>query len=94
MSGNIDPHFHYDVHPESEVTLQRRAIQKLCGQVYDLQAVLLSKEPKYVPIRTYNGFTEIWLERKNAWVPVMIRDGEVSTKEIHDAIREWEVGGR
>ena len=91
MSSQPDSNFHVESQPNSEVTIARRAIQNLCGKLNEANAVLASREPKYAPIRHANGRTQVWIQRLKQWVVVLEGDGEATTKDIHDAIRKWEL---
>jgi hypothetical protein len=91
MSSQPNSNFHSEAQPDSEVTRQRRAIQGLCGELEKAKAELGSREPKYVPIRTANGRTQVWIQRLKQWVVVLEGDGEATTKDIHDAIRKCEL---
>jgi hypothetical protein len=91
MSSIPNSSFHTEAQPDSEVTRQRRAIQNLCGQLNDAKSQLASREWKYVPIRAANGRTQVWIQRLKQWVVVLEGDGEATTKDIHDAIRKWEL---
>lgn len=91
MSSDLHPNFHYDV--QSEETKLRREYQTVLGKLETAERVLNSREPKYAPIRTFSGKTKVWVERLNEWVTVIEGDGEVDTKGVHDAIRQWELEG-
>jgi hypothetical protein len=97
-SSELNPNFHRDV-KESELAKALRAFQGVCAQNRDLQMVLNSREPKYVPhrMRIINGKVELsfWYrgKEKSGWIPLLTREGEVTTKDYHDAIRQWLLGG-